>query len=65
MRFCGTEFQKHLFECQEHSLLTEKQVGDAKKSMHAYFLTLGKTNEQRFPELEFMTRHFRDPPQRG
>ena len=65
-RFCGTEFQKHLSQRQEHSLLTKRQVGDEKKSTYAYLLTLGKTIEQRFPELEFMTQHFSfiDPPQR-
>ena len=64
--FSGTEFQKHLQQVQEHSLLTERQISDAQKAMYSYLLMLGKIIEQRFPELNFMTEQlsFTDPPQR-
>ena len=60
--FSGSEFQKHLLQCKEHSLLTERQISDAQK---AYLLVLGKTIEHRFPKLNFMTEQlsFIDPPQ--
>ena len=62
----GSEFQKHKSQCLEHSLLTERQMADAKKVMYSYLLVLGKTIEERFPELDFMTKQlcFTDPPQR-
>ena len=64
--FSGSEFQKHLLQCKEHSLLTEWQISDAQKAMYSYLLVLGKTIEHRFPELNFMTEQlsFIDPPQR-
>ena len=64
--FSGSEFQKHLLQCKEHSLLTERQISDAQKAMYSYLLVLGKTIEHRFPELKFMTEQlsFIDPPQR-
>ena len=61
--FSGSEFQKHLLQCKEHSLLTERQISDAQKAMYSYLLVLGKTIEH---ELKFMTEQlsFIDPPQR-
>ena len=52
-KFLGKEFQKHLSQCEEHSLLTERQLSDARKCMYAYLKTVGKAIENRFPELEF------------
>ena len=65
-RFAGSEFQKHKSQYLEHSLVTERQMADAKKAMYSYLVMLGKTIEQRFPELDFMTKQlcFTDPPQR-
>lgn len=56
-KFLGEEFQKHLSQCEEHSLLTQRQLSDAKKSMYAYLKTINETIESRFPELEFMTNN--------
>ena len=30
--FPGSDFQKHLFECEEHALMTERELKSAKKS---------------------------------
>ena len=64
--FSGNEFQKHLSQCEKHSLLTEQQISDAMKKMYSYLVVLGKVIEQRFPELDFMAEQlcFIDPPQR-
>ena len=65
-KFLGEEFQKHLSQCEEHSLLTERQLSDARKCMYAYLKTVGKAIENRFHELEFITNNFSfiDPKQR-
>ena len=34
--FSGSEFQKHLLQCKEHSLLTERQISDAQKAMYIF-----------------------------
>ena len=66
VKFYGDDFQKHLSQCQEHSLLTERQICDAKKHMYTYLQTLGKALEIWFPELKFMIKNFSfiDLPQR-
>ena len=48
--FSWSEFQNHLSQCQEHSLFTDQQIGDAKKAMYSYLVMLGKTLED-FPNL--------------
>ena len=65
-QFYGSDFQQHLSQCIDHSLLTENQVSNAKKAMHSYLVTLSNSLDARFPELEFMTRNlsFTDPPKR-
>ncbi len=40
--FPGSEFQKHLSDCVEHSLLSGRELETAKKIMYTYIVTIGK-----------------------
>ena len=61
--FPGSDFQKHLSDCIEHSLLSGRELETAKKIMYDYIVTIGKALERRFPELDFIVKNmaFLDP----
>ena len=50
----GLDFQKHLADCSDHALMSERELGDAKKIMFNYIVTVGKALENRFPDMNFM-----------
>jgi len=47
-KFPGSDFQKHLSDCEDHSLLTIHQMNAAKKVMYNYIVSVGKALERRF-----------------
>ena len=59
----GTDFQKHLRDCIEHSLLTEQQLKQAKENMKAYITVIATSLTDRFPEMDFVIENtsFLDP----
>ena len=61
--FPGSEFQKHLSDCENHALLTIHQLNAAKKAMYNYIVSVGKALERRFPDMEFIIGNtaFLDP----
>ena len=63
----GSDFQKHLLDCSEHALLTERKVNGAKQVMYNYIVTTGKALERRFPEMDLIVRNtaFIDPAVRS
>ena len=65
--FPGSDFQKHLFDCEEHALMTERELKSAKKVMYSYIVTVGKALEKRFPDMEFIIKNtaFLDPTLRS
>ena len=60
LKLPGSDLQKHLHDCVEHSLLTEQQIKEAKFN---YVYVVGKSLYERFPEMTFITYHtsFLDP----
>ena len=58
--FHGQDFQKHLSDCVEHALITERELNKAKRNMYNYIITVGKALERRFPDIDFITA-FLDP----
>ena len=63
----GSDFQKHLQDCSEHALLTEREINGAKQVMYNYIVTTGKALEGRFPEMDLIVRNtaFIDPAVRS
>ena len=53
----GEDFAQHLQQCEDHSLLTLRQISDAKKAMFSYVHTIGMALQQRYPESEFILQH--------
>ena len=53
----GEDFAQHLQQCEDHSLLTLRQISDAKKAMFSYVHTIGMALQQRYPEIEFILQH--------
>ena len=47
----GSDFQKHLFDCTEHALVTESELQVAKQAMYNYIVTIGKALERCFLNL--------------
>ena len=58
LKLPGSDLQKHLHDCVEHSLLTEQQIKEAKTVMFNYVYEVGKSLYERFPEMTFITYHF-------
>ena len=52
--FPGSDFQKHLFDCEEHALMTEREL---KSAMYSYVVAVGKALEKRFPDMEFIIKN--------
>ena len=65
--FPGADFQKHISDCIDHALLSERELNLAKKTMYTYIITIGKALECRFPELDFIVKNtaFLDPTMRS
>lgn len=53
----GDDFQKHLQQCEDHSLLTLAQLRNAKKAMFSYVHAVGLAIEKRYSEKEFVLKH--------
>ena len=62
-----SDFQKHLLDCSEHALLTEREMNGAKQVMYNYIVTTGKALERKFPEMDLIVRNtaFIDPAVRS
>lgn len=62
----GSDFQKHLADCSDHALMSERELSDAKKIMFNYVITVGKALENRFPDTNFIMENtaFVKPPLR-
>ena len=65
-KFPGSDFQKHVSDCENHSLLTIQQLKAAKKMMYSYIVLVSKALERRFPDMEFIIANtdFLDPSMR-
>ena len=59
----GTDFQKHLLDCSEHALVTERELEKAKENMVSYIYTIAASMKSRFPEIGFVIANtsFLDP----
>ena len=53
----GEDFEQHLQQCEDHSLLTLRQISDAKKAMFSYVHTVGMALQQRYPDIDFILQH--------
>ena len=53
----GEDFEQHLQQCEDHSLLTLRQISDAKKAMFSYVHTVGMALQQRYPVIDFILQH--------
>ena len=60
LKLSGSDLQKHLHDCAEHSLLTEQQIKEAKTVMFNYIYEVSKSLYERFPEMTNCTS-FLDP----
>ena len=59
----GKDLKKHLLDCTEHSLLTERDIKQAKGTMVAYVEAIATSLIERFPEMDFIIDNisFLDP----
>ena len=59
----GRDLQKHLVDCVEHSLLTERDLRKAKETMVSYINAVATSLIERFPEMDFVIENtsFLDP----
>lgn len=66
-QFPGSDFQKHIVDCSEHALMSERELNDAKRRMYNYIITIGKALENRFPDMDFIMTNtaFVDPTLRN
>jgi hypothetical protein len=62
-RLPGQDLQKHLCDCVNHSLLTERHLKQAKENMIAYINAIATSLIERFPEMDFIIDNtsFLDP----
>ena len=63
MSMPGRDLQKHLVDCVEHSLLTERDLKQAKETMVSYVEAVATSLIERFPEMDFIIDNtsFLDP----
>ena len=45
LKFYGDDFPKHLSQCEQHSLLSERQLHIEKQSMYNYLEAVGRAIE--------------------
>ena len=53
----GEDFEQHLQQCENHSLLTLRQILDAKKAIFSYVHTAGMALQQHYPDTDFILQH--------
>ena len=53
----GSDFQKHLADCSDHALMSERELHEAKQIMYSYIVTVGKALENRFPDMNFIVEN--------
>ena len=63
MSMPGRDLRRHILDCVEHSLLTERDLKQAKETMVSYVEKVATSLIERFPEMDFIIDNasFLDP----